>query len=264
MTRQLTLVLAVTTVACGDLQCSRTPAAPPSAAQPEVGRYDDLVSRTQAGAPQTETRTELACAKAFADANAAAEKTEAAAPPPEPADAGPAEDFDALLQRMKARDAHLDTLPFAQLLKEANDDELNGAVLRRLFAREAAGLKPAERDLVLLADLDGEVNNGGLHQYFFNSSGDGAVAAREALERLGAADRSKILDCALTAFPDSKPSADREQRNEQLARWGKRQFEVFEDLDDAWYRQPSMEPSLSAQIRKHADAYPSAAAPLGH
>jgi hypothetical protein len=135
-------------------------------------------------------------------------------------------------------------------------------VLRRLFVRAAAGLTPDERDLVLVWVLHLDVSNGGLHEYFFNSAGDAALATREALIRLGAAERAKILDCAFTAFPGSKPSADREQRNEQLARRGKRQFDVFNELDDAWYRQPSMQPAVSAHIRQHPEAYPNAAAPL--
>ena len=48
-----------------------------------------------------------------------------------------------------------------------------------------------ERDYIALWWFKAEVNNGAIHQYFFNSSGDEALRALAALNTLGA--RKRIL-----------------------------------------------------------------------
>lgn len=140
---------------------------------------------------------------------------------------------------MEQRQATLATMTSDTLAREATPGELVSMVIDRLMRSldDSKTLSPAERDVVLASMYEGEVNNGGHHQFFFNSRGDDAVETRDALARIGSADLLEIYDCALTAFPTGRPARDREKRNDELARWGEKQFKIFERLDSAYTRQ---------------------------
>lgn len=215
-----------------------------------------MIRSTQHGSA-TETRSELACATRIPVPPPAPSVPEPSVPPP-----GKQVDPEAFLEALEARDKELDARTLDGLMRE-NDDDLVAAVVRRLHAAKG-NLTRTERDLLLLDAYDGEVNNGGHHQFFFNSSGDDALGAHDAMVRLGApAIVLEIFDCALTAFPHSRPDQNRERRNEQLAAWGDLQFEIFDRLDDAYYRLDAPAPAPSAAyIRVHADELPNASAPL--
>jgi len=204
----------------------------PTSAQ--VRSYSDLVKQTQTGSA-TETRNELACAAAI------------------PVPRRPEYTSPTNTAEHEKRYDRLLSLSGAVLVRDATDDELFGIVLDRLMKSldEPMTMSPAERDIWLWNGYSGEVFNGGHHQFFFNSSGDDALETRGALDRIGLGDVLKIYDCALTAFPDSKPSHDRNERNNQLARWGDNQFKIFERLDSAFYAITVSTPAVGAYVRKH-------------
>jgi hypothetical protein len=206
----------------------------PKAARPtQGGSYSDLVKQTQTGSA-TETRSELACA--------------AAIPVPPRPDFKPPPGTAAGREKRHDR---LSSLSGAALVREATDDELVGIVIDRLVKSldDPMTMSPAERDIWLWNDYSGEVFNGGHHQFFFNSSGDAALETRGALEHIGLGDVLKIYDCALTAFPASRPSHDGDERNNQLARWGDNQFKIFERLDSAFYAITVSTPAVGAYVR---------------
>jgi hypothetical protein len=43
-----------------------------------------------------------------------------------------------------------------------------------------------DETITFIDDLEAEVNNGGFHQYFYNSAGDNTAEAIRALEEIGA------------------------------------------------------------------------------
>jgi hypothetical protein len=220
------------------------------------GSYSDLVKETQSGSA-TETRTELACSKKFVELS----KQPRRELPSLGKDRCPQKDFDAQMKCYEKREAELDKLPAAKLWKEAGPSELVFRVVARIEKAAEAGatLTAAERELEAVLMFDGEVRNGGLHQYFFNSSGGETVDARAGLVRFGMTESVAILDCALTAFPDGKASTDRETRNDQLARWGERQFEIFDVLTDAYYVIDDEEWRRAyPYVRDHQAEFPSA------
>jgi len=59
------------------------------------------------------------------------------------------------------------------------------------------GLLPEEQAFIVLWWLRAEVENGGFHQYFFNSSGDVAPEALLALESLNAVESARLLRDAI-------------------------------------------------------------------
>jgi hypothetical protein len=61
-----------------------------------------------------------------------------------------------------------------------------------------------------------EINNGGLHQYFFNSAGDYWPYVMMALDECDDTDGIERFAHVLGIFPDSKPEIDRGKRWDQL------------------------------------------------
>lgn len=86
-------------------------------------------------------------------------------------------------------------------------------------------LLPEERDFIVLWWLEADVFNGGFHQYFFNSSGDGAPSALVALDALGAPLTAGILREALSQLACTPYISDTALRRKHLA-----------TLEHAWAR----------------------------
>lgn len=88
--------------------------------------------------------------------------------------------------------------------------------------------------LAAVGNLNGEIGNGGLSQYFFNSSGNDWQAALHGLELLGDAEGTAILKAALAAFGPGGPPTERadRQRFEALVAANSSRFD---DLDRRWY-----------------------------
>jgi hypothetical protein len=93
---------------------------------------------------------------------------------------------------------------------------LLSTVYREQTVKDVGALTGAAKNLYLVHVLDGEVFNGGFHQYFSNSSGDYAHEALSALLELGAGEAAKLLQQAIRAFPLERVSKERGERNEQL------------------------------------------------
>jgi hypothetical protein len=74
----------------------------------------------------------------------------------------------------------------------------------------------AEEVRRLVDALEGEVNNGGFDQLFFNSAGDEVAAMIEALEMIGATKTAAIVRRACARFPAGMPPMDRAERQTLL------------------------------------------------
>ena len=61
----------------------------------------------------------------------------------------------------------------------------------------------------LIGALEREVNNGGFHQYFYNSAGDRTAETIQALEIVGAFRMADIVKRAAQMFPSGMPPKDR-------------------------------------------------------
>ncbi len=82
-----------------------------------------------------------------------------------------------------------------------------------------------------------EVMNGGFNQYFFNSAGNDAAVAVEALDAIGATQTRALLMEACSMFPGGMPSTDRFVRQDDLERVDPN-VDVFGQLDDAFFAYP--------------------------
>lgn len=94
-------------------------------------------------------------------------------------------------------------------------------------------LTSAEKTIYLCQELEGEVNNGGFDQFFFNSSGDFTMETLSALRDIGAKKTYELLERAISLFPDKYVPQDRTKRQNILLKRVK--VKKFDKLDDAFY-----------------------------
>lgn len=97
-----------------------------------------------------------------------------------------------------------------------------------------------------------ECQNGGMDQFFSNSTGSVACEALEGFQRFGADAHYRDLDRIMKSFPGGEPSRDRAQRKAQMEeRWKDR------TIDDEFSGGglPELEPILAQYIRAHPDSF---------
>lgn len=92
----------------------------------------------------------------------------------------------------------------------------------------------AVRDIYTVGLLEGEVNNGGFSQYFWNTEGQFAAHTLEVLKRIGAKETSSLLRRAMKLY-GAPPSGDVEEWYDRLEKVEAEHAEVLEDLDAHFY-----------------------------
>jgi len=96
--------------------------------------------------------------------------------------------------------------------------------------------------------LEAEVNNGGFDQFFFNSAGDLAFYAPEALRSIGANRMAALAEEANSVFGPGGPPRDWETRRAQVRQFSDEVQERLDRLDSQFYEYPD-------DIRKLLQAY---------
>jgi len=114
-------------------------------------------------------------------------------------------------------------------------------------------LNEHERVIFITQILEGEVNNGGFSQFFYNSSGDFSNEIVDAFTKIGATKTVKICRKALSVFRGEIPS-DREKREELLDHLNC--DAVFDKCDNAFYEyEDDLESLNRAYIMQHRDFF---------
>ncbi|MCP3995447.1 MAG: DMP19 family protein [bacterium] len=108
-----------------------------------------------------------------------------------------------------------------------NTIQAGWATYERLATADRAELNGFEIGLVAVGSLRTQVNNGGFHQYLFNSSGDLAESARGWALRKNAPGLADVIDQAM-ALVDVPYPTDWQERQQQLVGVAD---EAFEALD---------------------------------
>ncbi|MNT54369.1 hypothetical protein D3C72_1915290 [compost metagenome] len=83
--------------------------------------------------------------------------------------------------------------------------------------------------------LEGQVNNGGFDQFFFNSSGDFTYEVLESYKNIGAYKTAKIINEAIKLFPTVPVSKDTETRRIIMQDLSEEISEKWNQLDDQFY-----------------------------
>ena len=130
-------------------------------------------------------------------------------------------------------------------ISEPGDDDALDALRQAFYKRymEIAtksdtdnidGLPPEVRDIYMVGLLEGEVNNGGFSQYFWNTEGQLAAQTLDVLKRIGAKETSSLLRRA-TKLYGAPPSGDVEEWYDRLERVEAEHADVLEELDEHFY-----------------------------
>jgi hypothetical protein len=91
-------------------------------------------------------------------------------------------------------------------------DSFNREFWRTLHGPGVGSLSRLQRDALCVMNFQAELNNGGIHQYLFNSSGDFAKETPAVFRRIGADEAARILEEANAFFSPEGPPVDREIR----------------------------------------------------
>jgi hypothetical protein len=115
-------------------------------------------------------------------------------------------------------------------------------------------LTTPEKVFVCVWGLDGEVNNGGFDQYYFNSSGDHALDAEESLTAIGAKQTAQLVEQANALFGASGPSPDRAARQLQLDALGEARTKKMNEIDEEFMKsKDNLEELLRAYVSRNAE-----------
>lgn len=110
------------------------------------------------------------------------------------------------------------------------------------------GLNEKEQAIYSIWWLEAEVNNGGFHQYFWNSAGDHADAALKSLKKIGATQTASLLEKAIDIAFDGTLPESRSKRQMQLEVDEDLKVEKLNQLDTEFY-------AYSEDFYKMLDAY---------
>ena len=99
-----------------------------------------------------------------------------------------------------------------------------------------------------IGNLEAEVNNGGFHQFFYNSAGDDTAETIQALQAIGAARTAEIVKRAAAKFPGGMPPKERFARQDILLEKFPDTTE-FDELDAEFFAYPD---DLAALLKKFA------------
>jgi hypothetical protein len=115
-------------------------------------------------------------------------------------------------------------------------------------------LSEVEKTFIAIWSLEGEVNNGGFDQWFFNSSGDWALETPQCLVRIGAETTAKIVEAAISIFPGGNPSEDLEKRRKQMKEVNDVIEMKWNELDNKFYEyEDDLEKLLAHYMKEKKD-----------
>lgn len=104
--------------------------------------------------------------------------------------------------------------------------------------KDFESLNEYEKNVLFIEMLEGEVNNGGFDQYFFNSSGEFAHETLNALESINAPKMAELLNQAINIFPNLPIPKDTETRRELMEDLPENISDKWDNLDDNFYEYP--------------------------
>jgi hypothetical protein len=95
-------------------------------------------------------------------------------------------------------------------------DWFNREFWRTLHGQGVGSPSRLQRDALCVMNFQAELNNGGMHQYLLNSSGDFAKETPQVFRRIAADEAARILDEANALFGPAGAPTDRETRTAAL------------------------------------------------
>jgi hypothetical protein len=122
----------------------------------------------------------------------------------------------------------------------------------RFWRIDYGALSSPERVFRAVWELEAEVNNGGFHQYFLNSSGSLVPDAADALRAIGAATMSEIVEQAVEAIGHDISWSDDDARKASLAALAPGAVAKLGEFDQAFFAYPD---NLTALLYKYVSEH---------
>ena len=117
-------------------------------------------------------------------------------------------------------------------------------------------LNEYEKNFLYIDMLEGQVNNGGFDQFFFNSSGDYSHEALRALEEIGASKTADLVEQAIKAFPSLPIPKDTEVRRPLMNDLPESISDTWDELDGKYYEYPEDIAGLIIEyVKKNKDKF---------
>jgi hypothetical protein len=124
------------------------------------------------------------------------------------------------------------------------------------WGEETDKLSAPQMTFYLNQNLEREINNGGFHQYFWNSTGDFALETVSSLQSIGASKTAELLLKAIDRFPGKTVPGNIVQRQHLLEQIETRTTEAWQELDDAFYEYDEDLNALNIEyIRMHRNHF---------
>lgn len=105
------------------------------------------------------------------------------------------------------------------------------------YGEKIQELSNEEATIYLCQVFEGEINNGGFSQFFYNLSGDFSIETLQALKTIGANNTALIYKMALSIFPKSNAPKDRDEREKLLDSLNDEKTDkILNDADNDFYK----------------------------
>jgi hypothetical protein len=118
-----------------------------------------------------------------------------------------------------------------------------------------SNLTEPERVFIFINILEGQVNNGGFDQFFFNSSGEYAHEILFACEKIEAFKTADLVEKAIKHFPTSPVPKDTTIRRQIMQNLDEKISEEWDKLDTNFYKyEDNISDLLIKYLKAHIDA----------
>ena len=125
-------------------------------------------------------------------------------------------------------------------LKQRPEEKFLMSLSDKVYARFGTvgfdRLTVAEKVFFCVWELEGEINDGGFDQFFFNSGGNYAVEAVDAFKKIGASKTAGIVRRANSVFKNECPPKNWTARQDELLALPESATEMLRRLDNEFYK----------------------------
>ena len=105
-----------------------------------------------------------------------------------------------------------------------------------LFRKNPGRLTREEKTIIFIEEYEREVNNGGFHQFYYNSAGDYFYEIVESLKRIKSSKFLFFLLKSQTPFPNSEIPKDRVKRQKILEEIEYEAEELWRNIELEFYK----------------------------
>lgn len=157
-----------------------------------------------------------------------------------------------------------DKININELLKAQDPKEKNTSIIELdnhicklcAWGDELSKLNNGQKVFYYNQELEREINNGGFNHFYFNSSGNYANEVIDSLVAIGANKTAEIVRNANNQFPNGKVPKDRDERQKALEQIKEKANEVWENLDQDFYKYEEDLNTLNLEfVKKYIDDF---------